>query len=80
MNKPTWMAGHAKVVAIYERPFWRDSGLSGFVSSRVGPLQEIHDASPEAGSGALFGFLGIPVEVRQQLGKEKFVNWRLTNW
>ncbi|MEK4026495.1 MULTISPECIES: flavin monoamine oxidase family protein [unclassified Sporosarcina] len=71
VNKPTWMAGHAKVVAIYERPFWRDSGLSGFVSSRVGPLQEIHDASPETGSGALFGFLGIPVEVRQQLGKEK---------
>lgn len=29
VSKPTWMAGHAKVVAIYERPFWRETGLSG---------------------------------------------------
>ena len=69
LNKPTWMAGQAKAVAIYDRPFWRESGLSGFVSSRVGPLQEIHDASPETGSGALFGFLGIPAEIRQVLGE-----------
>lgn len=71
VNKPTWMAGHAKLVAIYERPFWRESGLSGFVSSWVGPFQEIHDASPETGSGALFGFLGIPAHVRQELGKDE---------
>ena len=28
---PTWMAGHAKLVAVYDRPYWRDAGLSGFV-------------------------------------------------
>ncbi|MFS0906790.1 hypothetical protein AB3N02_27595 [Priestia aryabhattai] len=58
------MAGQAKAVAIYDRPFWRELGLSGFVSSWVGPLQEIHDASPDVGSGALFGFLGIPARMR----------------
>ncbi|MBP2242943.1 monoamine oxidase [Cytobacillus eiseniae] len=73
VNKPTWMAGQAKAVAIYERPFWRDSGLSGFASSWVGPLQEIHDASPETGSGALFGFFGMPAKMRQELGEEKLV-------
>ena len=59
---PTWMAGHAKFFALYERPFWRDAGLSGDGISRRGPLMEIHDASA-AGSdyGALFGFVGIPV-------------------
>jgi len=58
---PTWMAGHAKFFALYERPFWRDAGLSGDGISRRGPLMEIHDASA-AGSdyGALFGFVGIP--------------------
>ncbi|MGG3801694.1 flavin monoamine oxidase family protein [Metabacillus fastidiosus] len=71
VNKPTWMAGQAKAVAIYDRPFWRESGLSGFVSSWVGPLQEIHDASPETGSGALFGFFGIPAKMRRELGKDK---------
>lgn len=71
VNKPTWMAGNAKVVAIYDRPFWREAGLSGFVSSWVGPMQEIHDASPETGSGALFGFLGIPAKVRQELGEDE---------
>ncbi|MDP1419751.1 FAD-dependent oxidoreductase [Peribacillus simplex] len=71
VNKPTWMAGQAKAVAIYDRPFWRESGLSGFVSSWVGPLQEIHDASPPTGSGALFGFFGMPVKMRRELGEDK---------
>jgi len=72
VNKPTWMAGQAKAVIIYDRPFWRELGLSGFASSRVGPLQEIHDASPDTGSsGALFGFFGIPAKVRHELGQEE---------
>lgn len=59
---PTWMAGHAKVFALYPRPFWREAGLSGDGISRCGPLMEIHDASPaHAEYGALFGFVGLPV-------------------
>lgn len=73
VSKPTWMAGQAKAVAIYDRPFWRESGLSGFATSWVGPLQEIHDASPETGSGALFGFFGIPAMVRQELGENEIL-------
>ncbi len=58
---PTWMAAHAKLVAVYEKPFWRDMGLSGDGISRSGPLMEIHDASyPGANTGALFGFVGVP--------------------
>ncbi|MEK5406708.1 NAD(P)/FAD-dependent oxidoreductase [Paenibacillus sp. FSL W8-0439] len=71
LNKPTWMGGQAKIVVVYDTPFWRDQGLSGFVSSRVGPLQEIHDASPPSGSGALFGFFGLPAKVRLNTGKEQ---------
>ncbi|RIW31328.1 amine oxidase [Bacillus salacetis] len=70
-NKPTWMAGQAKVLAVYERPFWREEGLSGQVMSWTGPLQEIHDASPENGYGALFGFFGMPAKERQALGEDK---------
>lgn len=73
MNKPTWMAGQAKVVVVYERPFWREQGLSGFVSSMIGPMQEIHDASTEVGSYALFGFLGIPAKIRQELGEKNIL-------
>ncbi|WP_394199173.1 hypothetical protein [Litoreibacter albidus] len=59
------MAGHAKAVAIYDRPFWREVGLSGDATSRFGPLAEIHDASPaQGGPYALFGFLGVPPQVR----------------
>ena len=54
---PTWMAGHAKLVATYSAPFWRDQGLNGDAISHRGPLAEIHDASPaDAVTGALFGF------------------------
>lgn len=60
---PTWMAGHAKFVAVYDQPFWREDGLSGDASSQLGPLVEIHDASAGTG-GALFGFLGVPAAAR----------------
>ncbi|MFT5353340.1 MAG: monoamine oxidase [Polyangiales bacterium] len=64
---PTWMAGHAKVLALYERPFWREHGLSGDAMSRRGPLVEVHDASPlEGGPYALFGFVGVSAENRSQ--------------
>ncbi|MBL4626877.1 MAG: FAD-dependent oxidoreductase [Roseicyclus sp.] len=62
---PTWMAGQAKAVAIYNTPFWRDVGLSGDGMSRFGPMVEIHDASPaDYTCGALFGFIGVPPEDR----------------
>lgn len=57
---PTWMAGHAKFVALYDRPCWLVAGLSGDATSRHGPLMEIHDASgPDGSPAALFVFLGI---------------------
>ena len=65
-STPTWMAGQAKFVAVYDRPFWQANGLSGDAFSRLGPLFEVHDASPASGrAGALFGFVGVPVEKRR---------------
>ena len=62
---PTWMAGQAKVIATYDRPFWREAGLSGDAMSRRGPMVEVHDASPaKGGPYALFGFIGVPVTAR----------------
>mgnify|MGYP002628987128 CR=1 FL=1 len=62
---PTWMAGHAKIIAVYDRPHWREAGFSGDASSQSGPMVEIHDASPHAGGPyALFGFVGVPPDLR----------------
>ena len=63
----TWMAPHAKYVAVYDTPFWREQGLSGEARSARGPLGEIHDASMPGGSAALFGFFGVPAPVRQNV-------------
>ncbi|MGJ8544612.1 MAG: flavin monoamine oxidase family protein [Sulfitobacter sp.] len=64
-NTATWMAGHAKAMALYDRPFWREAGLSGDATSRFGPMAEIHDASPaQGGPFALFGFIGVPPQAR----------------
>ncbi len=52
---PTWMGNSAKCTVTFERPFWRERGLSGFAFSHVGPLGEIHDACTHE-SAALFGF------------------------
>lgn len=62
---PTWMAGQAKIIAVYDAPHWRNAGLSGDAMSHQGPMVEIHDASPmHGGPYALFGFLGVPAELR----------------
>lgn len=66
---PTWMAWQAKILAIYDRPIWRDAGLSGDALSRRGPMVEIHDASPAMdGPYALFGFVGFLPDIRNQYG------------
>jgi monoamine oxidase len=54
----TWMGQAMKTLLVYDRPFWREEGLSGLAVSYAGPVQQFHDASPADGStGALFGWL-----------------------
>ena len=65
----TWMAPHAKYVAVYDTPFWQKQGFSGAARSAQGPMVEIHDASVVDGSGALFGFIGVPASVRQSVSE-----------
>lgn len=66
----TWMAPHAKYIAIYPEPFWRQQGLSGQVRSYIGPMTEIHDASIPHDQAALFGFLGVPSATRQKMNEK----------
>jgi monoamine oxidase len=48
-----------KATAVFDRPFWRDAGLSGQGAADVGPARTIFDNSPPDGSvGVLFGFVG----------------------
>jgi monoamine oxidase len=52
------MGAVTKVNAIYERPFWREQGLSGSVVSDTGPIEIVYDNSPPDGSpGVLVGFM-----------------------
>ncbi len=76
LNTDTWMAPHAKYVAIFDQPFWREAGLSGHGFSQVGPMTEIHELYGDnpTGCAALFGFVGIPAAARKQLGEDKLVN------
>lgn len=47
-----------KCMAVYERPFWRDEGLSGQAISVEGPVKAVFDNSPPGGTpGVLLGFL-----------------------
>ncbi|TCV83540.1 MULTISPECIES: flavin monoamine oxidase family protein [Methylomonas] len=66
---PTWMAGHAKAVLVYEQAFWRQHGYSGNVRSPYpsAVLAEVYDAcSDDAETSALFGFFGLPAQIREQ--------------
>ncbi len=47
-----------KCEAIYDKPFWRDAGLSGQVTSDTGPVRITFDNSPPDGRpGVLLGFI-----------------------
>lgn len=75
---PTWMAGHAKLFAVYPQPFWRQRGFSGTVMSRQGPLGEIHDASPKNDSVfSLFGFFSLNAAQRFKLGEAELTRLAL---
>lgn len=74
----TWMSAQAKFVAVYDKPLWRDAGLSGQGFSRVGPMVEINDASgakegAEESPAALFGFIGVPAINRQALDEQTMI-------
>lgn len=71
-----------KCMAVYERPFWRDRGLSGAVTSVSGPVSVGFDNSPPDGTpGVLLGFLegraardaaDLPKEQRRELVADCF--------
>ncbi len=48
-----------KVAAVYEKPFWRDKGLTGQALGLEGYANAVFDDSPEDGApGVLFAFVG----------------------
>jgi len=52
------MGAVIKCHAVYERPFWRDDGLSGQATTDVGPVKVTFDNSPPRGSpGVLLAFV-----------------------
>ena len=75
---PTWMAGHCKILLLYEAPLWREQGLSGEAFSQRGPLTEVYDGSPysasdTAGCYALTSFVGLSALQRWQAGEGPLV-------
>jgi len=68
---PTWMAPHAKYVAVYNTDFLQAQRLSGDASSQTGPMVEIHDVSePDSGKTVLFGFIGVPAKSRWTVSED----------
>jgi monoamine oxidase len=52
-----------KVAVVYDRPFWRDAGLTGQAIDTGGPVSATFDDSPPTatgskGPGVIFGFVG----------------------
>ena len=70
---PTWMAPHAKYVAVYNTDFLRTQRLSGDASSQAGPMVEIHEVSePDSGKTVIFGFIGVPAKSRWTVSEDIF--------
>jgi monoamine oxidase len=52
------MGAVIKCQAVYEKPWWRDEGLSGRVISDEGPIKVVFDNTPRQGTpGVLMGFI-----------------------
>jgi monoamine oxidase len=68
------MGAYMKGIAVYDRAWWRDRGLSGLAFSDRGPVQFTVDVSPPGGEpGVLAGFVtGAPArEVPRLEGEER---------
>jgi len=47
-----------KGIAVYDKPFWRDKGLTGQATSDTGPMKATFDLTPPSGSpGVMMGFI-----------------------
>jgi monoamine oxidase len=58
-NTQVWMAGQAKFVVGYDKPFWRKKRLTERLLSQSEPMIEVHDASTSTDiNHRLFGFIG----------------------
>ncbi len=56
-NVAVWMGTTTKAVAVYNKPFWREQGLSGLAISPGTTFGEVHDMSgPDGAPAMLFGF------------------------
>jgi monoamine oxidase len=75
----------AKVACVYDKPFWRDKGLTGTAVSTEGIVNATFDDSPQDGSpGVVFGFVGgdaarafnaMPPSARRQAVINDFVRY-----
>ena len=64
------MGSVIKCIAAYDKPFWRDKGLSGETFSLDGPIAATFDDSPDdASQGALVGFF-VGKESRKWTGAD----------
>ncbi len=78
------MGGTVKVFALYDRPFWRDRGLSGESACTAGPLTVTFDNCTETGQACLLAFVTArhargwsdrPAEERRGLVLKSFAKW-----
>ena len=52
-----FMGAYMKGIAVYERPWWRQRGLSGLAYRDSAPVQMVVDASGDSGQGTLMAFV-----------------------
>lgn len=58
LTQRSFMGSVLKVHVVYERPFWREAGLSGHVTSDTGTVQITFDQGhPDRPEGVLVGFM-----------------------
>lgn len=70
----TWMSESIKIALSYDKPFWRQEGLSGTVFSNVGPIPEMYDHSNfQDNTYALMGFLNGNYHISQKKQRKALV-------
>jgi monoamine oxidase len=77
------LGAYTKVVAVYERPWWRERGLNGIALAASGPLQMVVDGAAQSDRGILVGFItgsaarefgALDAEARRRTAVESFTN------
>jgi monoamine oxidase len=73
-STPTWMSNAIKIGLLFDKPYWREKGLSGTLIAPNGPVMELYDHSTQNDEkNSLMGFTNEALRGKSPQQRQKII-------